>query len=189
MDEQQSLFPEPIRYRQPRRSHQPRLQMSAAALQEWKQRVFRFQQQVQSQPIAQGSLFSREPNPALELNPFELRQQNTEFWRWRVSDAGEPSLYFVIDAEVPILLYVGETGKAHQRWKGVHDCKRYLANYRELHYQLQIPTQLQIGFWPCAPQLTRDRQQLERQFIHTWRSPFNKENWQHWGTPFVGDKR
>ncbi len=186
MDEQQSLFPEPLRYHPPRRSRKPRLSMSATALQAWKQRVFRFQQQVQDEPIAQRSLFAGACDPALALNPFSLRQQNTEFWRWQVSDAGESSLYFVIDAEMPIVLYIGETMKANQRWKGVHDCKRYLANYRDLHYQLQMPTQLQIGFWAYAPQQSRDRQQLERQLIHKWRSPFNKENWQHWGTPFVG---
>jgi len=32
---------------------------------------------------------------------------------------------------------------------------------------------------------TRPRQQLEKSLIAKWRSPFNKENWNFWGTPFV----
>jgi hypothetical protein len=24
--------------------------------------------------------------------------------------------------------------------------------------------------------------------IEKWRSPFNKENWKHWGTPFIWGK-
>jgi hypothetical protein len=94
----------------------------------------------------------------------------------------------VIDYELPLLLYVGETIKSGQRWKGEHDCKRYLLNYRQVHYQHQLPSQLGIAFWPHAPTQTRSRQQLELGLIYRWRSPFNKENWEFWGTPFTGGK-
>lgn len=168
------------------------LDISPESLQAWKQRIFEFQQQVRDQPPpTQVSLFDLEPSPSSQadtLNPFALPRQNTEFWRWQASDAGTSALYFVIDEEVPLLLYVGETVKSNQRWKGEHDCKRYLDNYRMIHYTHQIPTQLNIAFWPHAPQATRPRQKLELALILKWRSPFNKENWTMWGTPFTGGK-
>lgn len=169
------------------------LKLSVNSLQTWKQRLFDYQQQVQVAPtLQQGTLFDsassaiddrRDPNG---LDPFSLPQQNTEFWRWKASDAGVAALYFVIDYELPILLYVGETVKSGQRWKGEHDCKRYLLNYRQAHYQNQLETQLGIAFWSLAPTQTRDRQRLESALIAKWRSPFNKENWEMWGTPFTG---
>lgn len=165
------------------------LKISAKALQNWKQRLLHYQQQVTiAPPLQQGILFdapidSADPN---RLDPFSLPQQNTEFWRWKANDQGIAALYFVIDYELPILLYVGETVKSGQRWKGEHDCKRYLLNYRQAHYQNQLDTVLGIAFWSLAPTQTRDRQRLETALIHKWRSPFNKENWEFWGTPFTG---
>ena len=186
-------------------------QISPQMLQAWKQRVYRFQQNViaEQQAPYQGSLFSNAAEPQMgllaeageeyaataiatpdpnQLDPFTLRQQNTEFWRWKFDDVGVAALYFVIDYELPVLLYVGETVKSNQRWKGEHDCKRYLLNYRQTHYQLDMPTALSIGFWPHAPAERKPRQQLESALIKKWRSPFNKENWTLWGTPFVGNK-
>jgi len=164
------------------------LKISSEALQAWKQRVWQYQQHVTiAPPQQQVSLFDApasgtDPNG---IDPFSLPQQNTEFWRWKASDQGVAALYFVIDYELPILLYVGETVKSGQRWKGEHDCKRYLLNYRQAHYQHQLDTMLGIAFWSLAPTQTRDRQQLETALISKWRSPFNKENWAFWGTPFT----
>jgi hypothetical protein len=168
-------------------------EMSPAALTAWKQRIFQYQRHVKVQPIQQGNLFEALPTVAdtidsETIDPFSLPQQNTEFWRSKVEDSGVAALYFVIDYELPILLYVGETVKSNQRWKGEHDCKRYLLNYRQVHYQHQLPSQLGIGFWAQAPLQTRARQKLETALIYKWRSPFNKENWQLWGTPFTGGK-
>jgi hypothetical protein len=172
--------------------------MGAAALQAWKQRIFEYQQQVQPSLNQQQSLLGLlgaanstpeskvlEPTDPEALDPFSLSQQNIEFWRWQQEGEGEAALYFVIDQTFPLLLYVGATVKSHQRWKGEHGCKEYLARYRELHYQHQLPTTLGIGFWRQAPQQTRARQQQESTLIYKWRSPFNKENWRYWGTPFV----
>lgn len=164
--------------------------LSPAALTDWKQRIFAYQQQVQQAiPLQQGLLFdlaaqadTADPDA---LDPFTLPQQNTEFWRWQADSAGVAALYFVIDYEAAILLYVGETVKSNQRWKGEHDCKRYLLNYRQAHYQHQLSSTLGIAFWPDAPAETRPRQRLELALIKKWRSPFNKENWQFWGTPFT----
>ncbi len=164
--------------------------LSPAALADWKQRIFAYQQQVQQAiPLQQGRLFNlaaqADPADPDTLDPFSLPQQNTEFWRWQADSAGVAALYFVIDSEASILLYVGETVKSNQRWKGEHDCKRYLLNYRQVHYQHQLPSTLGIAFWPAAPAETRPRQRLELALIKKWRSPFNKENWQFWGTPFT----
>ncbi len=173
-------------------SQQPELlKIGCDVLHDWKQRVFQYQQQVKAvPPLQQGSLFdatsAADAATPDSIDPFSLPQQNTEFWRWKADGQGVAALYFVIDYKLPILLYVGETVKSGQRWKGDHDCKRYLLNYRQVHYHNQIDTLLGIAFWPQAPVKTRDRQQLESALIHQWRSPFNKENWEFWGTPFTG---
>ncbi|MEO1506943.1 MAG: GIY-YIG nuclease family protein [Cyanobacteria bacterium J06633_23] len=147
-------------------------------------------------PLQQGSLFAvaEAPGqygpPSLDtetLDPFTLPQQSTEFWRWQFSDVGVAALYFVIDYQSELLLYVGETVKSNQRWKGEHDCKRYLMNYRHAHYHHGLESQLGIAFWRHAPAERRPRQKIESALIRKWRSPFNKENWTFWGTPFVGD--
>jgi hypothetical protein len=187
------------------------LTMTAATLQAWKQRVFNYQQQVRipAQPNLLDLLTNATPNPAgmgpspsspapLEpnpldpnqldldqLDPFSLLHQNIEFWRWQPQTEGEAALYFVIDHTLPLLLYVGETVQSHKRWQGEHGCKEYLAQYRDLHYQHEITTHLGIAFWRQAPKRTRLRQKLESALIYKWRSPFNKENWRYWGTPFV----
>jgi len=167
----------------------PLMEMSQEALQHWKEAIAQYQQQVQQeQPEQQGSLFDLPVSPLDpdQINPFALPQQNTEFWRWQASpDQGTAALYFVIDYELPVLLYVGETVKSNQRWKGEHDCKRYLLNYRQAHYQHHLSSMLGIAFWAQAPVQTRPRQQLESALIYKWRSPFNKENWRFWGTPFT----
>lgn len=193
--EQRSLFSVrevPSRYGQPAAP----LQMSLAALQAWKQRVWQFQQRVEvGVTPEQGSLFGLPPSAAemaAAIAPFTLPQQNIDFWRWKVEDAGTAAYYFVIDYELPILLYVGETVKANQRWKGEHDCKRYIENYILAHRACDrtpaAPCPVGIAFLHQAPVETRARQQLESALITQWRSPFNKQNWQFWGTPFVGEK-
>lgn len=174
----------------------PRLAVSATELQAWKQRIIDFQTRLQAAPILeQGSLFESASPPDTDLasrvNPFTLRRQNTEFWRWQFDDVGVAAMYFVIDYATTasgdsLLLYVGETIKSNQRWKGEHDCKRYLLNYRQAHYDNGLESELGIAFWPEAPADRQRRQQLESGLIYRWRSPFNKENWRFWNTPFVG---
>lgn len=154
----------------------------------WKQKVAAFQRAVKTTPtMEQASLFETTTDLAEAIDPFALPQQNTEFWRWRFSDVGVAALYFVIDYQSELLLYVGETIKSNQRWKGEHDCKRYLMNYRHAHYHHNLESHLGIAFWRHAPAERRPRQQIESALIYRWRSPFNKENWQFWGTPFIGE--
>ncbi|MEM7795611.1 MAG: GIY-YIG nuclease family protein [Cyanobacteria bacterium P01_C01_bin.118] len=154
---------------------------------DWKHKVAAFQTSVKLTPtMEQGCLFEQGSDPAESIDPFGLPQQNTEFWRWQFSDVGVAALYFVIDYHSDLLLYVGETVKSNQRWKGEHDCKRYLMNYRQTHYHHKLESQLGIAFWRHAPAERRPRQQVESTLIYKWRSPFNKENWKFWGTPFIG---
>jgi hypothetical protein len=136
----------------------------------------------ENDPLA--ALSPPEPDP-INLNPFALPQQNINFWQYPTHESGGAALYFVIDYEATLLLYIGETLRSHKRWKGVHDCKRYLSHYRQVHYEHHLVTRLGIGFWGEAPVNTKSRQRLERSLIDRWRSPFNKENWTLWGTPFV----
>ncbi|WP_035985083.1 hypothetical protein [Leptolyngbya sp. KIOST-1] len=162
----------------------------AEELQGWKQRVAQFQTAVRSGPaIAQGTLFDLvNDSPAETLDPFALPPQNAEFWRGQFQESGVPALYFVVDHGADLLLYVGETVKSNQRWKGVHDCKRYILSYIEAHRTHGLPVAVNIGFWPYAERDRRARQALELELIQRWRSPFNKENWAIWSTPFVGGK-
>lgn len=157
-------------------------------LRSWQQRIWQFQQTVVADAIpSQGCLFDlATPSPAEDIDPFALPQRNAEFWREQFNDAGNAALYFVVDHEIPILLYVGETVKANQRWKGTHDCKRYILSYVAAHRTHSLPVQVNIGFWPYAPEARKARQSLESELICKWKSPFNKENWRFWATPFVG---
>ncbi|MEM1279552.1 MAG: GIY-YIG nuclease family protein [Cyanobacteria bacterium P01_D01_bin.6] len=162
--------------------------LTAAELTAWKQRVQAFQQTVKTSVGAtQGSLFGgHDTSPTDDIDPFTLPQRNAEFWREQFTDVGNAALYFVVDHEADLLLYVGETVKANQRWKGTHDCKRYILNYVSAHRTAQLPVQVNIGFWPYAPADRKARQALESDLIRKWRSPFNKENWRPWATPFIG---
>jgi hypothetical protein len=162
--------------------------MDGNCLQEWSQRVFRYQQQARTNvPEKQAVLFDTSParHGPDSVDPFSLSLQSLSFWRFPKDSSGDACLYFVIDNALPLLLYVGETSRSNQRWKGVHDCKRYIENYQSLHYQHQIRTAVCIAFWWNAPVQTRPRQQLEQALIQKWRSPFNQENWSFWSAPFV----
>lgn len=151
-----------------------------------------YQDEVRFSPVQeQGLLFDGVASTvkAEAIDPFSLYLYNFFFFEQPAHQhPDKPGLYFVMDVQVPLLLYVGETVKANQRWKGVHDCKRYVLNYRDLHTKYGIETAINTAFYWDVPAAVRPRQQLELALIERWRSPFNKENWNFWGTPFVGGK-
>ncbi|MGB3492863.1 MAG: hypothetical protein WBA57_09055 [Elainellaceae cyanobacterium] len=171
----------------PRRS--PTVDISAEALQTWKNSIYQHQRQVIETAIAQqGSLFEVASShiSADTIDPFGLELQNFFFFQWPADrHPSQPCIYFVIDTKLPLLLYVGETCKANQRWRGVHDCKQYVLNYQAAHFKHQIPTAINTTFWWETPAEMRPRQQLESALISRWKSPFNKENWRFWKTPFI----
>lgn len=129
---------------------------------------------------------------AAGLDPLALAAQHLQFWRWPSAPQAGAALYFVLDRpphleERPLLLYVGETGRADRRWKGEHDCKSYLAAYGEALQRAQLRCQLSIRFWNDAPAAVKRRRALEQALIQRWLPPFNKETRARWATPFTAD--
>ncbi len=174
----------------------PELPLASAQLLRWQGELAGFQGPLfagaQEQGL-QGDLFSSPAgsDPAATINPLQLRAQTLNFWRWPAAPQQGAALYFVLDTppgrSAPLLLYVGETGKADQRWKGEHDCKQYLAAYSEAIARAGLHCQLSIRFWLDVPQAVRARRQLEQALIRRWQPPFNKETRQRWATPFTAD--
>ena len=148
-------------------------------------------------PPPQGQLFPVAADPADPLavarsfDPLRLSPQSLSFWRWpRFAQRGA-ALYLVMDRPpglpVPLLLYVGETGRADQRWKGDHDCKGYLAAYGEALARVGLEARPSIRFWSDVPAAVAPRRALEQALIRRWLPPFNKETRERWATPFTAD--
>jgi hypothetical protein len=164
--------------------------MSADELQRWKSQIINYQQKArETPPIQQAALFDIAPNhcDSDKIDPLKLQLQSMAFYRIPADYPGEVCLYFVVDSAANLILYVGETLRSNKRWKGVHDCKDYIAAYQDLHYRYKLKTAVNIAFWWDTPTDTKKRQQLEQALIQKWRSPFNKENWTRWGQPFGKD--
>ncbi|NJK60763.1 MAG: GIY-YIG nuclease family protein [Oscillatoriales cyanobacterium SM2_1_8] len=157
--------------------------LTREALVAWQQRVARFQAALRAAaPPQQTDLFGT-PAPTLP-DPWGLPPHPEEFYQHR-GDRGEPCIYFVLDGALPAVLYIGQTGALHQRWQGTHDCKRYIARYRQCHQGHNLPLTLTFAFWWDVPTLAPARRRLEHQAIAHWQPPFNQENWQTWQVPFV----
>jgi len=128
---------------------------------------------------------------AARLDPLSLRAQSLSFWRWPHAPHQGAAIYLVMDRpgepSAPLLLYVGETGRADLRWKGEHDCKGYLAAYGEALRRAGLEARLSIRFWGDVPAAIRPRRALEQALIRRWLPPFNKETRQRWATPFTAD--
>jgi hypothetical protein len=161
--------------------------MDADALVRWKSDLFAHQQRARtSEPTQQMALFELAPthcDPDV-IDPFALHLHPMSFYRLPVDSPGQACIYFVLDCAANLVLYVGETCQSNKRWKGTHDCKRYIELYRDLHYRYKLDTAINMSFWWDAPTQTRPRQQLESALIAKWKSPFNKQNWELWGRPF-----
>ena len=153
----------------------------------------------------QGSLFppaSGSPSPELaspldwadprtwaeRLDPLALQAQSLGFWRWPTAPHLGAAIYLVLDRPAdpapPLLLYVGETGRADRRWKGDHDCKSYVAAYGEALQRADLTARLSIRFCCDVPAAIRPRRALEQALIQRWLPPFNKEARHRWATPF-----
>ncbi len=165
----------------------PVLLMDEKTLAKWKNQITVHQQQVRTNESTQQISLFNLPKSHVEpdtVDPFNLQLSALSFHRLPVDSPGQACLYFVIDIATDLVLYIGETCKSNKRWKGVHDCKRYIENYLDLHYRYGLKTAVNIGFWWDAPLPTRPRQRLELALIQKWKSPFNKESWKYWGQPF-----
>lgn len=128
---------------------------------------------------------------AAGLDPLALAPQSLSFWRWPSAPHQGAALYLVLDRPAdptpPLLLYVGETGRADRRWKGDHDCKSYLAAYGEALATAGLEARLSIRFWLDVPAAIGPRRALEQALIRRWLPPFNKETRGRWTTPFTAD--
>ena len=153
----------------------------------------RFRREAAAPGESQGLLFaSPAPNPAaLALDPLALEAQSLSFWRWPAAPHQGAAVYLVLDRPPqlsdPLLLYVGETGRADLRWKGDHDCKSYLAAYSEALRKADLAPRLSIRFWCDVPPAAAARRGLEQELIRHWLPPFNKETRGRWATPFTAD--
>ncbi len=162
------------------------LSMDAGALVQWKTRLAAHQQRPKGNQLVQGVLFdvAKAHVDPDKIDPFHLCLHPMSFYRLPADSPGEACIYFVLDSAASLVLYVGETRRSNKRWKGTHDCKRYLDKYQSLHYQYGLSCAINMAFWWDTPVQTRPRQQLELILIQKWQPPFNKENWQRWSQPF-----
>ncbi|MGD1936440.1 MAG: GIY-YIG nuclease family protein [Cyanophyceae cyanobacterium] len=162
--------------------------LNAEALEDWIAKVHQFQHRARHAPLPrQPDLFGGveiHPGDPYQVDPFALDSYPFNFYE-SAQGPQQPAIYFVRDTQAHIILYIGEAKNARDRWKGVHDCKRYVTNYRTQHFECQSSCRIDIGFWLDAFPDAHRRQDQEQTLIQRWRSPFNKENWHHWATPFT----
>tara|TARA_Y100001968_G_scaffold10249_1_gene8606 strand:- start:79 stop:678 length:600 start_codon:yes stop_codon:yes gene_type:complete len=162
-------------------------------IKEWQQKIINHQSPIFKygyKSVNQPSLFESNPEVLNKIfNPIELTPLSLSFWKWPKKMHEGAAVYFVMDKitenEDHIILYIGETISAENRWKGEHDCKSYLSNYSESLQKANLTTKLSIRFWIDVPIETKARRKLEQKLIQTWLPPFNKETRGIWGTPFT----
>ena len=178
----------------------PEVNLSVDFLKTWQEKIQSHQRNLFKGGIKQSSqvpLFpSRVDSEEHEINlivdnlmPLKLTPLALSFWRWPTSHHKGPAVYLVMDypedLDTPILLYIGETVSADKRWRGEHDCKRYLEEYAEALSKNQITSKLSIRFLTDVPSSTKARRKLEQTLIEKWLPPFNKETRSRWVTPFT----
>ena len=159
----------------------------------WQEKIINHQSPIfksNAKYLDQTSLFEFISDKSIEtFNPIQLTPLPLSFWRWPKTTHKGPAIYFVmdkiIDSEENIILYIGETISAEKRWKGEHDCKKYLSTYSDTLQKANMTTRLNIRFWLDVPVNTKGRRKLEQKLIQTWLPPFNKETRGIWATPFT----
>lgn len=183
---QLSLFESKGVYEVKKPSLKSDLMMSKHFLENWKNNICNYQQQ-QSNNILKQINFIPDNNIVTEadlLNPFSLETHPDSFYNLPQYNLSESCLYFILDTQANLLLYVGETKLSpHQRWIN-HDCKSYIKNYIELHRKYKLNVMIRSAFYWGISSDRKLRQSMEKHLIVKWRSPFNKESWQYWGQPF-----
>ena len=106
-------------------------------LTEWRDRIYNHQIKISkdthNKTFHQTSLPINTISDERKIDPFSLQPLSLNFWRTNQYIHDGPAMYFVIDSmeSSKIILYIGETNSANKRWKGEHDCKNYLINYKE----------------------------------------------------------
>jgi len=173
--------------------HSNNLKIKGEILTEWRNRIYNHQFK-----ISKDTLNKRVNQISLPLNtianerkidPFSLQPLSLNFWRTNQFIHNGPAMYFVIDSmeSSKIILYIGETNSANKRWKGEHDCKNYLMNYKEALAYNNLSSHQDIRFYLDVPKEVKLRRKLEQQLIYLWLPPFNKETRDRWETTFTNN--
>ena len=166
------------------------LEIDSESLLIWRKNIFKHQQFVLNdfkKLSLQSSFFEDKKIVEQKLNPFSLTSSSINFWRSNKPIHNGPAIYFVIDTikKEQIILYIGETYSADKRWKGEHDCKNYINNYKESLSKNNIESHIDIRFSLDVPSDTKFRRKLEQKLILLWLPPFNKETRSRWSTTFT----
>ena len=169
------------------------LKIGGKALTEWRNKIhnhqFKISKDSYNKTLHQTSLPINEISNERKFDPFSLQPLSLNFWRTNQHIHNGPAMYFVIDTMVSskIILYIGETNSANKRWKGDHDCKNYLTNYKEALANNNLSSHQDIRFYLDVPKEVKLRRKLEQQLIYLWLPPFNKETRDRWTTTFTNN--
>ena len=173
--------------------HSNNLKIKGEILTEWRNRIhnyqFRISKDAQNKTLHQTSLPINTISNERQIDPFSLQPLSLNFWRTNQYIHNGPAMYFVIDSmeSSKIILYIGETNSANKRWKGEHDCKNYLSNYKEALAYNKLTSLLDIRFFLDVPKEVKLRRRLEQKLIYLWIPPFNKETKDRWSTTFTNN--
>ena len=169
------------------------LKIKSEALTEWRNKIFNHQFKILEDSLDktyQKTILSvKEFSNEKKIDPYSLQPLSLNFWRTNQHIHDGPAIYFVIDNMVnsKIILYIGETNSANKRWKGEHDCKNYLTNYKEALAHNNLSSHQDIRFFLDVPKEVKLRRKLEQQLIYLWLPPFNKETRDRWTTTFTNN--
>lgn len=173
--------------------HSNNLKIKGKILIEWRNRIYNHQYKISkdahNKNLHQTCLPINTISNKRKIDPFSLQPLSLNFWRTNQYIHHGPAMYFVIDSmeESKIILYIGETNVANKRWKGEHDCKNYLMNYKEVLAHNNLSSHQDIRFFLDVPKEVKLRRKLEQQLIYLWLPPFNKETRDRWATTFTND--
>ena len=169
------------------------LKIKCETLTEWRNKIYNHQLKISgdnnNKTLQKTILPVKDILSEKKIDPFSLQPLSLNFWRTNRHVHNGPAMYFVIDNMVSskIVLYIGETNSANKRWKGEHDCKNYLMNYKEALAHNNLSSQQDIRFFLDVPKEVKLRRKLEQQLIYLWLPPFNKETRNRWATTFTNN--
>ena len=169
------------------------LKIKSKTLMIWRDRIYEHQSKIsedhQNKIFQQSIIHKTDSIDYKKIHPFSLKGLSLNFWRMNQKVHDGPAMYFVIDTmgSSQIILYIGETNSANKRWKGEHDCKNYLSNYKEALAYNNLTSQLDIRFFLDVPKEAKLRRKLEQKLIYLWIPPFNKETRDRWSTTFTNN--
>ena len=169
------------------------LKIKCETLTEWRNKIYKHQlkisKDIHNKTLHQTCLPINKNSHERKIDPFSLQPLSLNFWRTNQHIHNGPAIYFVIDKMVSskIILYIGETNSANKRWKGDHDCKNYLTNYKEALSHNNLSSHQDIRFFLDVPKEVKLRRKLEQQLIYLWLPPFNKETRDRWTTTFTNN--